>query len=248
MIKIVFSDFDETLLNYHSDKNYFDDYQVEVLRNLKESGILFCIVTGRSVNFFDKFNNILPYVNYIISSNGAYIYDVMNKKCIYTKYIGFQEVSDIYDYVGSHKYKLFYNSNGIQYKDNVNVDYNSCEQLIMSFDKDRLEEVLSDIDDISYVSYNNICRHDDRYTIDVNDYRVSKGNGVKYLCEYLDINLDETIGFGDSDNDLSMFDVVGKSIAVGNAIDKVRNSANNVILSCEEDGVFKYIANNLLGR
>ena len=246
MVRIIFSDFDETLLNYHSDKNYFDDYQVSVLKKLKNKGILFCIVTGRSVNFFDNFSNILPYVSYIISSNGSYIYDIINKKCIYNKYIGFQEVLKIIEYVEKNNYKLFYNSNGIQYKDN-NVDYNSWEQVIMSFDKETLEDVLRDINDIEYVNYNNICRHDERYTIDVNDYSVSKGNGVRYLCEYLDINLEDTIGFGDSDNDLSMFKVVGCAIAVGNAIDKVKNSANDVILSVDDDGVFKYIDKNILG-
>ena len=246
MVKVIFSDFDETLLNYHSDRNYFDDYQVSVLKRLKDRGILFCIVTGRSVNFFDKFSNILPYVSYIISSNGSYIYDVINKKCIYNKYIGFQEVLKISEYVEKNNYKLFYNSNGIQYKDRNNVDYNSCEQIIMSFGWKNLEDVLRDINDIEYVNYNNICRHDERYTIDVNDYKVSKGNGVRYLCEYLNINLDETIGFGDSDNDLSMFCVVGKSIAVSNAIDKVKNNADIVTFSVDDGGVFKYIEDNIL--
>jgi hydroxymethylpyrimidine pyrophosphatase-like HAD family hydrolase len=36
MVKMIFSDFDETLLNYHSDKNYFDNNQVEILRKLNE--------------------------------------------------------------------------------------------------------------------------------------------------------------------------------------------------------------------
>ena len=39
MTKIIFSDFDYTLLNYYSDKNYFDDYQIGVLSRLKEKGI-----------------------------------------------------------------------------------------------------------------------------------------------------------------------------------------------------------------
>ena len=83
MVKIIFSDFDETMLNYYSAKNYFDDYQIDVLKRVKEAGIKFCIVTGRAVDFFDQFPSILSYVDYILASNGACIYDVANDNIIY---------------------------------------------------------------------------------------------------------------------------------------------------------------------
>ena len=89
MVKIIFSDFDETMLNYHSNKNYFDDYQIDVLKKVKEAGIKFGIVTGRPVDFFDQFPSILPYVDYILASNGACIYDVCNKKFIYQKFMNY---------------------------------------------------------------------------------------------------------------------------------------------------------------
>ena len=41
MVKIIFSDFDETMLNYHSNKNYFDDEQVSVLERVNDVGILY---------------------------------------------------------------------------------------------------------------------------------------------------------------------------------------------------------------
>ena len=88
MVKIIFSDFDNTLLYYYSDKNYFDNYQISVLRKLNSNGIKFCIVTGRSVTFFYRFPNLLEVVDYIIGSNGACIYDVKNKKYIYQRIIG----------------------------------------------------------------------------------------------------------------------------------------------------------------
>ncbi len=246
MFKVIFSDFDETLLNYHSDKNYFDDYQVDVLKRIKDRGILFCIVTGRNVDFFNQFSNIITYVDYILASNGSCIYDVKNKKFIYQKFIGEQEVVKLFDYIEEKKMDMFYNSLGKQIYNEKIVDLKTCEQVILSFDSDYLEEVLSDIQNIPYVAYNNICRHGDRYTIDVNDSSVSKGNAIKYLCDYLDVDTEDTVGFGDSDNDVSMFSVVGKSISVSNGTDKIRTLANKVILSSEEMGVFKYIDENIL--
>ena len=245
MVKIIFSDFDETLLNYHSDKKYFDDYQVDVLRRIREKGIEFCIVTGRNVFFFYQFSNILPYVSYILASNGSCIYDVKNKKFIYQKFIGVQEVSILLDYIKNNHYDMYYNSLGEQIYNDDNVNLQTCEQVILSFSDDNLEKILEDIKGIPFVNYNNICRHGNRYTIDVNDSTVSKGNAIKILCDYLAIDLGDTIGFGDSDNDVSMFEVVGKSIAVSNATEKMKTLANKIILSCEEEGVFKYIDRNI---
>ena len=246
MVRAIFSDFDETMLNYHSDKNYFDSEQINILKKINEKGILFCIVTGRSVRFFDQFPEILSYVSYILASNGACIYDVENKKFIYQKFVGVQEVISLFDYIKKNHFDMFYNSNGLQIYNDDNVDYMSCEQIILSFQDIYLENVLEDIENISNVVYNNICRHGDRYTIDVNHSHVSKGNAIKFLCQYLNIDCNDTVAFGDSDNDVSMFQVVGKSISVANGTEKIRTLANHITLSSEESGIFKYIDENIL--
>ena len=246
MVKIIFSDFDETMLNYHSNKNYFDDEQVSVLERVNDAGILFCIVTGRNVHFFDQFPIILPYVDYILASNGACIYDVKRKKIIYKKFMRKRDVVDLVDYIKNNQFDMFYNSKGFQVDNYDMVDYRSCEQVILSFKDIYLENVLENIENLPYVVCNNICRHDERYTIDVNHFSVSKGNAVKYLCKYLHILEEDTIGFGDSDNDVSMFEVVGKSISVANGTDKIKKLANQITLSSNENGIFKYIDEYIL--
>ena len=241
MTKIVFSDFDETMLNYYSDKNYFDEYQIHVLKKLKEKGIYFCIVTGRNVSFFEQFPMILPYVSYIIASNGSCIYDVKNKKIIYHDVIGVQEVSYFVDYAKENNYSLVFNCFGEQFYNEKKVDIHFCEQLVLFVPNKLLEMVIEDISKIMSVSFNNISSHDDRYAIDINNKDVSKGNGIKILCDYLDINIEDTLCFGDSDNDVSMFQVVGKSVSVGNAKDKIKSLANDISLPSDQNGIFKYI-------
>ena len=43
-----------------------------------------------------------------------------------------------------------------------------------------------------------------------------------------------------------MFEVVGKSICVGNATDVIKQLVDEVIGDCNRDGVFKYIDDNIL--
>ena len=84
MVKMIFSDFDDTMLQIHSDKNKFSSYQLSILKRLRNKEISFSIVTGRGIYFFlDRFPEVLEYVDYIIASFGSVIYDVKRDKFIY---------------------------------------------------------------------------------------------------------------------------------------------------------------------
>lgn len=256
MVKIIFSDFDNTLMDYYSDRNHFDDYQINVLKKLQDKGIKFSIVTGRSVNFFEQFPNLLLVLDYIVGSNGACIYDVKNKEFIYQRNIKYEVLNKLlYNFIDNnfsfilncldkrYKYGDFSNIKALDYKENES--YN-CEQLVLFCKKKYSDDVVKFVEYFDNVIVNNVSSYGDEYTFDVNDKCVSKGNSIKWLCEELNINSDESICFGDGVNDISMFDVVGKSIAMGNSSDSVKTQANEVALSCYENGVYKYIEDNIL--
>ncbi len=64
-----------------------------------------------------------------------------------------------------------------------------------------------------------------------------KGSGIKRLCEYLNVPLSDTIGFGDSMNDYKMMSTVGTSVCMGNGCDELKRISSMVCPSFEEDGV-----------
>ncbi|TGA97347.1 HAD family phosphatase [Sporolactobacillus shoreae] len=66
---------------------------------------------------------------------------------------------------------------------------------------------------------------------------VSKGNALYQLASYLDIPLSDVMSIGDNYNDLSMFEVSGVSVAMGNADDVIKSKCDRVTLNCNEDGV-----------
>lgn len=65
---------------------------------------------------------------------------------------------------------------------------------------------------------------------------VSKGNAIRMLQEKLHISKEETIIFGDGENDLSMFSC-GYAVAMGNAMDTVKKQADEVTLDNNHDGI-----------
>ena len=64
---------------------------------------------------------------------------------------------------------------------------------------------------------------------------------VKKLSRHLNIPLSETVVFGDYLNDLAMFKIAGKAIAVANALPEVKEAANEVIGSNENYAVIEYL-------
>lgn len=66
-----------------------------------------------------------------------------------------------------------------------------------------------------------------------------KLHGVRAAFERYGISPDEAIAFGDGENDLSMFEAVGTSVAMGNAWDTVKERADYVTASVDEDGIWK---------
>lgn len=66
----------------------------------------------------------------------------------------------------------------------------------------------------------------------------SKGTGILQVCKQLGIAAADTYAFGDSVNDLPMFEVAGHSIAMGNAVDVVKQKASYVTDTLHEDGIY----------
>ena len=66
-----------------------------------------------------------------------------------------------------------------------------------------------------------------------------KGNGVEMLLLHFNISKENSIGFGDSMNDVDMFKNVGYSVAMGNCAPKLRELADFVPLPVWDDGLKK---------
>ena len=69
----------------------------------------------------------------------------------------------------------------------------------------------------------------------------SKGNMLETLARKLEISLERIVVFGDYLNDLDMFRVAGRAIAVENALPEVKESAHEIIGSNSQGAVLQYL-------
>ena len=65
----------------------------------------------------------------------------------------------------------------------------------------------------------------------------SKATGIKWLCEYLGVDISDTYGIGDSANDLDMLSFVGHGIAMGNGSKAAKDAAEYITTDIHEDGI-----------
>ena len=253
-MKIIFSDFDKTLVDRGVNNGKIKDINLDILKKIKSSQVNFSIVSGRCLSFFkEEYPELMNVVSFFISSNGSSIYDVSKDSYIYFNFIDSSDLKNVYECAKKYNLSLYFNlldkrfyseKGSYQY---FKFDEMQCEQVVLMGDIENYEILIDDIDKIENLKVSNKGKNPDNgsFFLDINRKDVSKGKAISYLCDYLEIDRNDTICFGDSDNDLSMFQVVGRGIAVENASEKIKESADEIIGTVWEDSVFKYIDNIL---
>ncbi len=250
MVKLIFSDFDKTLVDRSVDKKNIIDYKLNILRKLKNNQIIFSIVSGRCLSFFkENYLELMDVVSYFISSNGSSIYDTCHGVYIYCNFIESDDLKRVYDVAKKYNLSVYFNllekfiyvdKEKYQY---FNFEQMRCEQVVLIGNVNNYDSLVCDIEQIDHIVINNKGINPDSgsFFFDINQKGVSKGKAICYLYDYLNLKKEDAICFGDNDNDMSMFQVVGTKIAVGNAKETVKSRADVVIGSVWEDSVFKYI-------
>jgi len=86
------------------------------------------------------------------------------------------------------------------------------------------------------------------FFIEINDKGISKGDSLDALCKKLGLTKDNVMALGDGLNDLSMIEFAGMGVAVDNANPVLKEAANFISKSNDEDGfayaIEKFILNN----
>ena len=77
--------------------------------------------------------------------------------------------------------------------------------------------------------------------IDVLNGGISKAKGLSILSDNLGVKREEIITVGDNINDMEMIEYAGLGVAMGNAPDQVKDKADYVTASNNDDGLAKFL-------
>ena len=250
-ISIILSDLDGTL--FRNDKS-ISDYTKQVIRQVQAKGILFGICTARAkVNAVKFLDGISPD---IMITNGGGMITYRDQK-IYDCQFTVEEVRTLikaaFEVCGSDVILSADNEAGLYsnskdelgdkfwtYNDFSDFREPCMKMCIETLDKEKVEKIASrlGLENVDYLPFS-----------DIPWYKLSKKNATKEkaieaLCEHLKVSTDSIAAFGDDFNDIGMLKICGKGIAMANAIDEVKLSADEICESNEEDGVAKWMEKN----
>ncbi|PXX77565.1 Cof-type HAD-IIB family hydrolase [Dielma fastidiosa] len=117
----------------------------------------------------------------------------------------------------------------------------ACNKLCLTHFPTRISEVFEALKKALNDEYE-IVRTSPRW-VEISPKGISKGNALTALMSANQIKKDEVLVFGDGENDCSMFASAGIAIAMGNAMDIVKQAANGVTLDNNHNGIAYAIEN-----
>lgn len=77
------------------------------------------------------------------------------------------------------------------------------------------------------------------FTGEISNININKSTALTCICQHLGADRKDCIAFGDSMNDIEILQAAGVGVAMGNADSGVKEIADQICESCEEDGVAK---------
>ena len=233
-------------------------------------------ITGRPFSGIPQCIRDIDEIKYVICSNGSEIIDFKSGKSIYSSTLDNETVNKIlavlnqrgclyevfadgYGYIDKAVYGFYkekYTGTVIgEYIFSSRKECDSTAALFTSADKtaDEVFIICNDDEDrrkikAEFESFDNVqfCLLADRF-LEITKKGTDKGAALKKICEHLKIDTAQTIAFGDGENDLQFLEVAGTAVAMANAVDSVKQKADIVTKSNNENGVCT-VLNDLLSR
>ncbi len=264
MIKLIISDIDGTLVPDGSGAGVMNPEYFDVIRDLAARGITFVACSGRQfVSMYKIFEPVADKI-YFICEGGGFVSNG-KREVLHSAVLDPEDVRELIQdarqipqldiMVAGVKRSYCRSEDSELYRWMVN-DY--------GFDIEALPDMDKGVDDdVAKVSlyHKNAVEALTRDTfvpkwekrvktvlagiqwLDCVSPESGKGNAVAFLQKHLGVSKEETIVFGDNQNDIEMFDYAGCSYAVNGAREEVRQAADEICAPMEEDGVLQVLKN-----
>lgn len=266
-IRLIGLDLDGTTLT--TDKR-LTPHTKEVLEACLKQGIEVLPATGRVWSGIPKELTDIEGVHYVISSNGAAVVELATGKAVYTNGIAWERALEIFDLLEKYDtfYDAYALGNGWcegRFYDDLDAfgiekflqpmvkrsrtridDLRAwvrehkapVEKINMFFlDEENRQRAFRELKDISDLAVTCSLTNN----LEINHYTCNKGDALLNLGKILQIPMEQIMACGDGNNDLEMVRDAGLGVAMENGEDSVKEAADYVTVTNDEEGVAKAI-------
>jgi Cof subfamily protein (haloacid dehalogenase superfamily) len=268
---LVAIDVDGTLVN---SENHLTEATKAAVQEVMSKHIGVTLVSGRArltmTHFLAELGITLPF----ISSSGAHIIDPVSNKTLYYSAMPTEVLSVIVEHaravpvpiIFQESDRIFYEGSQelLQYlsdtykiditvADDVKANFIQVDDILqvhaeptkvyMCHDPAIVQDIEAKLKQYHFPIY---MTYSAPPYLEITSSNATKGEAIQRLAKHLHIPLERILAIGDSRNDLSMFEVVGKRVAMGNAVPEVRAAADLIAPTNDENGVAWTLRNIVL--
>ena len=249
MVKAIFFDIDGTLVSFKT--HCIPDSTLVALDLLRKKGIRLFIATGRQFYSIDNLGD--QEFDGFVTLNGGYCI-TGDQQVIYRHPIEPSDIEALVRYQESVEtfpcglvldreiYMNYSNETVLELFGMLNFPPQPIRplreslgqdvyQLIAFFTEGQQERIMSVLPNCEATRWNPLFA-------DVVAKGSNKAIGIDQMIRHYGISLDETMAFGDGGNDLAMLRHAAIGVAMGNSVDEVREGAEYVTTSVDEDGIY----------
>lgn len=220
----------------------------QAVRTLSEKGVRLCAATGRPESFAEPVLTSLGLHDPAIVAAGTRIVDPSNGIELWRCNMTESQVRNVVDALSDIQYGVLWNEfneadysnkgwNLEQFRDYENTYYiNVC--FIPSDEALAVVSRVTSIEGLAVILVESQTQGSK--DIHITSRAATKEHAIYELEKILGVDKGTMIGVGDGHNDLHLFNAVGHKVAMGNAVDELKECADEVIGSVKEDGLALY--------
>ncbi len=266
-IKLIASDLDGTLL---TSKKEITPRLYQALKKIDEMGIYFVPSTGRPFGSLPRDVKELPFLKYVITSNGASVYDAQENYDIVQNFLTPEAVDitleiakerpDIIEFFKDGKAyiaKEVFDDLSPYHLTESHIHYIKTTRIPVEDFFGEIERNKSALENINLVFSDMELRKQtwdflqskdhasvtasSPKNIEITSKDATKARALEKLCQVLGIQRENTLAMGDGDNDLPMLRFAGVGVAMANGEEHVKNAADLIADDCNDFGAAKIL-------
>ncbi|MBR4935224.1 MAG: HAD family phosphatase, partial [Anaerotignum sp.] len=266
-IKLVASDLDGTLLNRNKE---ITPRLFGALKNLDELGVYFVPSTGRPFGTVPKAIKELPFLKYVITSNGATIYDAVEQKNIIENFLTPEAVDAVIEIARELPVITEYFIDGkayiakAVYDDLTPFELTESHEAYIKNSRTPVEDFWNEmkknntvLENINLVFKDMDLRKEiwDKLkatelasvtaattkNIEITSLFATKAKALEKLCDLLGLTREQVLAMGDGDNDMPMIQFAGIGIAMENGEEHIKQAADIIADDCNDFGAAKIL-------
>lgn len=251
---ILFFDIDGTIVDSYNGHLTISKTLRKAFLQLKENGHLCFIATGRPLAYLNDDILSIGFDGFVLCNGAVVIKDhQIIKESLFPKDV-VNNLVDTMDknnnaYFLNYLKEVYFSKNGIEKNELFGHEVIKNGIIYREYDLNNIK--------VTKIEINNLEEKTTAYLKEMQalgyevvwypglDYaeitmpHATKGEAIKEVLELLDISRDNSIAFGDGDNDIEMLKVVGHGVAMGNGSKAVKEVADMITDTCLNEGIVK---------